>query len=1219
MSGNPTASNTFRDIICSEGKRLARLGHSEQELPLGRLGSLSGGRRTASPVKLSRSPFVRLYQLSDSTPPRRASPSKSTARNRARPHSRKVREKFTRRSRVDSSTRHSSDKAVEPERTSKSIPTASALKQNIPSNDASRVLDNNDATKHQLPSGASRDSEADATLTLPRKSGNSSEVEGDVSTRGLETDDSRSTHSSAEQDVVQIVPRMPSAENSPVKAKQRRKKNKKASNVSMLATLRGQLLSSGTVSEEGAVSQSVWESDKKPAVDSFKRKRNLSKSVGGTSSGFGGKEERVSRKEESETGVQESPRKKTEHHKSKTSFGVHSRQGAGEERVGVGKESKDKVSRTPRKGKVPDIEVCPEGKSVARKGTKKKNTQKIDKNTAGKSSQREAPTKSSGGAEEVGVEAERLLGTVTRSGRKVKISAAAQLALEALEADGGTDDQVGFLVYAPPNNSPASLSWSKELNNPEAIVKEVKPETSTTPKTGTKSPKHKARESPAGNRKSRVVRHGTPVPAQLVADAGSEVRKKKASLSPGKRKMRTSGAEILHPSPSEPSSQKRESSRSPSKTKREILQPSPSETSSPKKESSRSPSKTKRSLCEGKKQQENVTTPPLNTEANTLASPSQFKSGDAHPPVQRKKNRILLAKKKGESSGRVRRGVGRRQGRHPIRRLSRASVPAFVRKGRKGHPPQHLVVRSNASGSSQSLAQDKRTHSKPVRESAGVSRQVKVTRSTTPRSKKEHGPFEWSEFSSSQVETVVVPEATKIVTKDGESPSASVESSATPSPARRTRSSTTTPNHTPSTPDSSTSAQQVTSKKKCRTTTSRRDTSPSPRSCRKLVLDEHVSADRNEKRSPDTSLEKKKEHLAIKSATLKTIDKTEDSAEDAPEMRVTRGQSRVLASLISQVESRLKTSAPLPENLLLTDSRLGSGRAQEEAEDTTVLEGMFSGGSSSEESGSTDGSDPDEDEDEPDEDEGSLNLILSESEVEPFPEKLPTLSSTSQSSGIRLASITPSIDESKSSIPFSTYMDPDSATGVSVREIKTELEESTESPLNSLPALRKFDSGFSEDDAMIKSPVKVETSLGPLESPGDGDNTASAFVSDKLDEYLVQHSELRRAMRDDPGVFRPVSPPSKFRAAGPRGADVSRSPDRHVHSSCSLGTSVKSRVVVLADHGRFLFEARVVSPQVVHRDAGCARRGFRGGHDGRVVRVCAGVACARAVGTRHRA
>ena len=104
---------------------------------------------------------------------------------------------------------------------------------------------------------------------------------------------------------------------------------------------------------------------------------------------------------------------------------------------------------------------------------------------------------------------------------------------------------------------------------------------------------------------------------------------------------------------------------------------------------------------------------------------------------------------------------------------------------------------------------------------------------------------------------------------------------------------------------------------------------------------------RKEKQSPK-ELKKHRSPRERKSSSKRSPN---SKSADAGECRVTRGRSKALASLITQVEDRLKTTAPVPENLQLETNTVDHS------------ESFLSGGSSSEESGTSDDQIDDDDDD----------------------------------------------------------------------------------------------------------------------------------------------------------------------------------------------------------------------------------------------------------------
>ena len=273
---------------------------------------------------------------------------------------------------------------------------------------------------------------------------------------------------------------------------------------------------------------------------------------------------------------------------------------------------------------------------------------------------------------------------------------------------------------------------------------------------------------------------------------------------------------------------------------------------------------------------------------------------------------------------------------------------------------------------------------------------------------------------------------------------------------------------------------------------------------------------------------------------------------DAGECRVTRGRSKALASLITQVEDRLKTPAPVPGNFQL------------ETDPTDHSESFLSGGSSSEESGSSDDQTEDDDDDA-----GSLNLHISDDDVRtPSPHKhsdfhripsphehsdvhripsphehsdvhvmggskrseLPDDNGPSMRHQQTVGNWTESSDkvDCPVKVPFESYTEnrfasdnkKESTCSKRKMELKKNCDHSAEINENNFE-LEKF---HGSSNVVLNDRTSSEiggSQLSVFEAVTDDDDTSSAFVSDKLEKYLVKDRNINQTLKNDPFVYKP--------------------------------------------------------------------------------------------------
>ena len=250
---------------------------------------------------------------------------------------------------------------------------------------------------------------------------------------------------------------------------------------------------------------------------------------------------------------------------------------------------------------------------------------------------------------------------------------------------------------------------------------------------------------------------------------------------------------------------------------------------------------------------------------------------------------------------------------------------------------------------------------------------------------------------------------------------------------------------------------------------------------------------------------------------------------DAGECRVTRGRSKALASLITQVEDRLKTPAPVPKNLQL------------ETNPADHSESFLSGGSSSEESGSSDDQIEDDDDDA-----GSLNLHISDNDVRtPSPHKHSNVHETggtkcSEPSNANALSIrrrqtvgnsTESSDKEHCpvEVPFESYREnrfaSDNKKQSTCSKRKVEMKEICDHPAEINKKTFELEKFHGNDQASSET---GGNQLSVFEAVTDDDGTSSAFISDKLEKYLVKDRNINQTLKNDPYVYKPLSPPTKF-------------------------------------------------------------------------------------------
>ena len=255
-----------------------------------------------------------------------------------------------------------------------------------------------------------------------------------------------------------------------------------------------------------------------------------------------------------------------------------------------------------------------------------------------------------------------------------------------------------------------------------------------------------------------------------------------------------------------------------------------------------------------------------------------------------------------------------------------------------------------------------------------------------------------------------------------------------------------------------------------------------------------------------------------------------------PEARVTRGRSKALASLITQVEDRLKTVAPVPDNL------------QIDADPVDQSESFFSGrSSSSEESGSSDDQNDDEEED--------LNLRISDDDDMDSPSKRSSLKKSTENVSpvstdvkivlTRVQGTSPIACTSQNQgllvdVPFKTYTGRKSPDGtkksitVSIVEMDSKQgdKESTDVKTTGESASELQLTKSPKENVVTKNEPKSGdgSELSVFESSVEDDPT-SAFTSNILDEYLVKHRDINQTLKNDPAVFKPLSPPTKYTAS----------------------------------------------------------------------------------------
>ena len=322
--------------------------------------------------------------------------------------------------------------------------------------------------------------------------------------------------------------------------------------------------------------------------------------------------------------------------------------------------------------------------------------------------------------------------------------------------------------------------------------------------------------------------------------------------------------------------------------------------------------------------------------------------------------------------------------------------------------------------------------------------------------------------------------------------------------------------------------------------------------CRQIQFDKESVPTPKKARKEKQSPKELKKHRSPRERKSSSKRSPNSKSPDAGECRVTRGRSKALASLITQVEDRLKTTAPVPENLQL------------ETNTADHSESFLSGGSSSEESGTSDDHIEDDDDDA-----ASLSSRISDDDVRtPSPYKHSNVHGTdagkcsepsdanvpSIQQGHNVGSSTESSDKEDcpAKVPFDSYKENQFASGNQKQstwsnsevEMKELCDHSVEINKNTFE-MEEFP-GNSRMVLSDQTPSETGgNQLSVFEDVTDDDDTSSAFVSDKLERYLVKDRDINQTLKNDPFVYKPLSPPTKF-----TGVQIARnSPQKQFNSN----------------------------------------------------------------------
>ena len=137
-------------------------------------------------------------------------------------------------------------------------------------------------------------------------------------------------------------------------------------------------------------------------------------------------------------------------------------------------------------------------------------------------------------------------------------------------------------------------------------------------------------------------------------------------------------------------------------------------------------------------------------------------------------------------------------------------------------------------------------------------------------------------------------------------------------------------------------------------------------------------------------------------------------------------------------------------------------------------------------------------------------------------------------------------------VPFDSYMENQFASGNQKQstwsDSKVEMKELCDHSVEINKNTFEMEEFPGNSSMVLNDQTPSETGgnqLSVFEDVTDDDDTSSAFVSDKLERYLVKDRDINQTLKNDPFVYKPLSPPTKF-----TGVQITRnSPQKQFNSN----------------------------------------------------------------------